>query len=185
MNTTRVLIPVAAMLGLAGCCTIPEMISLLPLFTETETVFDDALLGKWQEKGESTILEILKDGDKGYVVRNADPDPSAKKDDDALHFTMGRIGGILFVSFSQPDRLGHWFAKVTFDRGHIEVYPIDTDWLKEKVVEQNQLAHMELPYAGCKVMAISAPTSELQYFMLRYGTDPDAFEPVTELKRVE
>ena len=84
MNTTRVLIPVAAMLGLAGCCTIPEMISLLPLFTETETVFDDALLGKWQEKGESKILEILKDGDKGYMVRDADPD-SSKKDDDYLH----------------------------------------------------------------------------------------------------
>ena len=183
MRTVKVLAPVAAMLGLAGCCSVPDMISLLPLFTESEAVFDDALLGKWQETGKSEILEIVKSGDKGYLAQDADPD-SSKKDDDPLHFMMGRIGGILFVDISNPNELGHFFGKITFDRDHIEVSMMKLDWLKEKAVEQGQLATMELPHADCKVLAISAPTRELQYFMLRYGTDPEAFEPVMELTRV-
>jgi len=76
MKSFKISFALAIIAVLAGCAPVD---SLSPLYTETDVVFDPALLGQWHEKaGEKGGWSFTKADDGGYVLLISDTDDNGQ-----------------------------------------------------------------------------------------------------------
>jgi hypothetical protein len=74
---------------------------------------------------------------------------------------------------------GHLFAKVSVTGDELQIQMMDSKWLEQKARETG------FPYVEAdKQVILTAPTSDLQKFVLLHAADPDAFESAEKLHRV-
>ncbi len=164
--------------------------SLHPLYTDADLVFERSLLGTWAE--EQNIMDswiFQKEGENFYSLIHIEKNSPAK-----FEAHLVRLGKFLFLDIfpDQPDTKNefyklhlipaHTFSRVWIERDVIRLAMLDNDWLRD-MIKQNSvsIAHERVEDG----VILTAPTEELQKFVVAYANDSLAFPKPTELHRLK
>jgi hypothetical protein len=180
--------------ALTGCLS-----TLHPLFTEKELVFDNRLLGRWKV-GDGTDIAIFEKGtpasfnqlpealrklsNKGYLVTIQDDNIVVK-----YYAFLTSLGKQLYIDYYPCENVQqvrydgfykqhlvkmHSFYRIRFnDDQSFETSQFDEDFLKKLIDNKQIRIKYEVRFDGNYV--ITAPTEELQQYVLKYGDDPEAY----------
>jgi len=187
-------VAVAFAVLLVGC---EPQISLFPLFTQDDKVFDKQLLGEWQIWSGTE----LKPGDTpGSIIFSASKEaytydvriPNFDEDHRTLssEARLVKLGNYVFVDFGTPDvdKLpqipypaveGHAFGRLTLegDKGRIDL--LNDEWVKDST----KAGKMSLAFQDASRVVLSAGTSDLRKFALEHAEDHGAFSQTYTLAR--
>jgi hypothetical protein len=180
MNTKLLLTTVAGMTLLTGCWSGPLM-SLHPLYTENDLASDPALKGSWK-LDEHCVLTIRQS------AKNHDELVCSEKDgDNKMVVHVVQLAGLQVLDFVEGEDTGgipgHGFAKIDLvSRDEMSLAFFGSEWLDKKIAERG-IAHEMVGENGDKTV-LTAPTRELQQFVLSYASQPEAFEEHDTLLRL-
>jgi len=203
MKSGRMGIVLAGIAVLAGC--IP--VCLQPLFEKEEQVFEERLLGSWQDKnqGETWVFTKASDPDNGYTVVYYEPKKEENVTPRAGQFQgiLGRIGGVYVLNLlpdaemldlDDPNFPGsgyYWlhylpvwgFLKVEFGpEGALALTQMNLEWLEKHLQEKSEdAAHQQVS----ERLVLTGTGKEMQAFLGKYLNDENAFKNETVLHRVE
>jgi hypothetical protein len=143
---------------MTGCASA---VAIHPLYTSNELVYDLPLEGAWE--GNDAVAAVPA-GDSKQISEYT------------VHLL--RLKEYEFVdvaSKSDPEVgiAGHLFGKISMQRGQLYVSPIDAAWLKSMV--EAGLAPQSTLGEG-QLIVLTAPTGELQQFILMHAADADAWD---------
>jgi len=196
MKTRIVLLPFLLIFFLQGCLVK----SLHPFYTDKDILFKKELLGKWTDK-DSAAWEITQHMRTTGIMKPEVPDKSYdisftdKKGTSHFIAHLFRLEDQLYLDFlptdinCQNDLAGfhlvatHSLAKVDLSGGKITIGWYNEEWLiglfnKNKI----RIAHERVPYepdlkdSESMQVILTAQTTELQKFIIKYGNDPEAFK---------
>jgi hypothetical protein len=194
MKSKILLIGLIFLLCLPGCLVK----SLRPFYTDEDVVFFKSLTGKWIDQ-DSTLWEIEQWGNFSGLFKPDTPDSSYRitmtdnKGKGIFHAHLFCLKNKFFIDFfpketdSDNELLGmhmvpsHSVARVLFQGDKIQIRWYNEEWLSD-LFKQNRirLSHVEIPYEASvndetSQIILTASTTELQKFLLKYGDDPQAF----------
>ena len=189
MRSYIALVIAAIALALSGC-----VLSLHPLYTDETAVFDPALVGTWRgDDGEDTWY-FRREGDTLYsLVYTTDGKPG---EFDARLVKLGEFHFLdLFPEAPNVDANNfykfhllpaHSFLKVSIDGDVLRMSLMDEGnrWLKHAIRNGDVDIKHEQPYDGDDIILLTAPTNELQAFVLKLAENKDAFGEPGVLRRV-
>ncbi len=201
-----------AILALAAMTWLSCVVSLLPLFDDGYLVSEPGLLGTWKVADGADTWTFEKADGMEYVLtqRQAEYDlerppgqgtPSTKVPGEMVRFRarLGRLGAGLFLDLVPAEKgnpevrndlynahmvPGHTLARVWLDKDSHRIVFMDEDWLTEAIKD----GRISLPHVEAEgFLVLTAPTSGLQTFILKYGEDKRAFplQSADELLRVK
>ncbi len=185
----------AALLG--GC--VPVM-SLHPLYTEKDTVFEERLLGTWVDDPNSpeTTWQFSRIEEPNNAYNLVFSDEEGKKGSFVAHLV--RLQNRLFLDvypseppweIEDPNKLElfyncfflipvHTFIKIDFNGPQLKMWSTnDEDMEKFLKEEPNAVKHT---FVEDKLI-LTAPTKELQNFVLKYADDKRVFKSEIVLVR--
>ena len=194
MNKITLRTLAALTIALAGCVVT----SVYPFYTDTDLVFDPALVGQWVgvEKDGTTKdkLEFKKNGDKEYVV--ALEENHFLEDKYVAH--LFKLKEQLFLDFCplerhDPDFIPvHQIMKITVTGTRMKTIGIKYDWLTQLLTQNpHALRHVVTKNpkdANGKAeehVVLTATTKELQEFVLKNLDTKDAWTEPDEYQRGE
>jgi hypothetical protein len=167
----------AAAMLLAGC-----VVSVSPIYTPKELVYDPALVGTWAEdEKDQDSWTFAKADDSGYALIVADGESRSPFQahlvqlgghrfldicPDASGLEKSALGGIYKTALIR----GHLVLKVTQIRPTLQMQALDGDWV-EKLLEKSPqaLAHQKADEGD---LVLTASTAALQSFLtLHWNTD--------------
>ncbi len=179
---------VTALMILAGC--FPP-VTLNPIYSEEETIFEPDLVGVWSEEESNDQFQFEQTGETAYdLTANVDSGTVFSFD---VHLT--RLNGELFMDL-YPDYYDvdiddfyklhllpvHSFYRIELTKDTLRVFMIDEDWLS-KFMES---AADTVPY---EILAertvLTGTTEQLQEFVGELMETEGAFEEATTLLRVK
>lgn len=171
MRFTMLLTLFAGVAAMTGCA---PAVAIHPLYTTQNLVSDLPLEGTWTAN-DGEVWRIQKSGD-GYDVTAVDARDSMSVSRYNVHLL--RLQDSEFVDVtgkSDPDVgiAGHLFAKIRLEGDDLHVAFVNESWLKEMV--DAGLAPQSTPGEGHQII-LTAPTSELQKFILLHAADPGAWD---------
>ena len=183
-------------LVLAAMTWLSCVVSLLPLFDDGYLVSEPGLLGTWQVKDSADTWTFEKADGMEYLLtqRQVEYDlekyPESKKvPGDTVRFRarLGRLGAGLFLDLIPAEKdnpvvhndlynshmiPGHTLARIWLNKDSLRIVFLDEDWLTEAIKDGRiVLTHVETK----GFLVLTAPTSGLQTFILKYGGDKKAF----------
>lgn len=173
--------------------------SLHPFYKERDIIFKKELIGTWTDK-DSSVWKIEQGSRSAGLLKPAMPDNTyritftEKKGTSVFRATLFHLGGKLFLDF-YPEEVDcanemmashlvpmHTVARVEMSSGKLVIRWYNEDWLLD-LFKQNKIriAHEKIPVDpgsanGDFQVVLTAPTDELQKFMLKYSDDPEAFK---------
>jgi hypothetical protein len=158
-------------------CTVR---SLNPLYTEKDVVFEPGLLGTWAEDDNAdNNWTIQKSGQDGYRLVSSEGIKT-------LEGRMVKLGGHLFLDVTPKDGdndfaiPAHVFVKIELSGDTMRTAILNPD-LAEK---QPGLAALEVTHIRINDKAVlTAPTKELQSFVIRYAGDGKVFSHLEDYRR--
>lgn len=188
-----IVVAIVVITTLSGCLS-----TLHPLFTEKELVFDPRLLGAWKTDGPDTLFfergtaesfnqlpeSLRRLASKAYVVR-------AKDDNEEIRYYvfLTRLGKELYLDYfpcESKTRLQydnfykqhlvkmHSLYRIRFQNdGKFEVSQFDEGFLEDLIKNKKLRIQHEVRFDGSYV--ITAPTEELQQYVLKYSDVPAAY----------
>jgi hypothetical protein len=181
-NILKIFVFFGIALAMAACAP-----SLHPFFTDKDVVFNEALLGVWIDDSGATC-KFTKSGDDHYELLIMDKKPAR------FEARLIELGGATFLDL-YPNPLGeevglypenfvpaHSLARVTIDTDSISIAMMDGDWL-ERLSDQNQL-DLKHERVNGDMIALTAPTRDLQAFAQKHANDKEAFGDASVLHRV-
>jgi hypothetical protein len=169
----KTFVVLAAALVLTSCAP-----SLHPFFTDANIVFNDDLLGEWiNDSGEK--CKFTKSGANQYEFLFVDKEPAP------FIARLIKLGGVMYLDLYPKDSdrsvgsylanivPAHTLARVTIAGDSISIAMMDGDWLKQ-LSDRNQLdlAHERIADGD---IVLTAPTSELQAFVVKHSDDKKLF----------
>ena len=196
MNAKKLLFYLLAVL-LGGCVPI---VSLHPLFTEKDVVFDEKLLGTWvQEEPNGTIWEFKradanenayrliysdKEGQKGSFVAHllklkdklfldVCPAPREQQDPNKIEWVYNTL-------FLIP---AHTFIKVNSVEPQLKMQLTDDEKMAEFLTADPNAVKFDSLEDGPGKYLLTASTKELQAFVLKYANDKRVFGDAITLSR--
>lgn len=166
----------AAALLLFGCAP-----SLHPYATEETAVFNPSLLGEWiADSGDRCTFK--QTGEKQYEMLFEDEKASR------FEARLFELGGTSYLDLSsEPEQAGtirgHSLVRVTIEENALSLATLEEDWLRT-LSDRRQLA---LPHERMKdgTIVLTAPTNELQAFLLQYASHPDLFADAEIYQRAQ
>jgi len=164
----------ALMAGAAGVTGCAPAVAIHPLYNSQDLVSDLPLEGTWVVK-DGEIWQIKKSGD-GYDVAAVHAGDSTDVSKYNVHLL--RLKELEFVdvtSKSDPEIgvAGHLFGKIRMEGDELYVALMDESWLKHMV--EAGLAPRSIMGEGQQIV-LTAPTVELQRFILLHAADPGAWD---------
>jgi hypothetical protein len=181
-NILKSLVVLGIALALTACSP-----SLHPFYTEKDVVFNEALPGVWIDDS-GGICKFTKSGENHYELLVMDDKPARF---DARLF---ELGGVTFLDL-YPKPLGeevglypenfvpaHSLARVTIAKDSISIAVMDGHWLEE-LSDRNQL-DLKHERIDDEMIALTAPTRDLQAFALKHANDKDAFGDASVFHRI-
>ena len=182
MRTTKILVAFGIALFMASC--VP---SLHPLFTNKDLVFESALVGTWVDEDGKNTWAFQKSGDNAYELVYTENETPAK-----FKAHLVRLEKFLFLDIvpEEPDTKNdfykghlipaHSFAKIWIEGDLLRLATLDGDWLKNMINKKKiKIGHEWLD----QTIILTAPTKDLQKFVLKYAEDSKAFSIKSELHR--
>jgi hypothetical protein len=153
--------------------------SLHPFYTDKDIVFNEDLLGLWIDDPDGGICNFTKSGDNFYELLIVGEKP------ERFEARLFEIGGVTFLDL-YPKPLGdetslypenfvpaHSLARVTIARDTLTISMMDGHRLKE-LSDRNQL-ELKHERVNGDMIALTAPTRELQAFALKHANDKEVF----------
>jgi hypothetical protein len=176
MGLAKPLIPLFGLALITALTTgCHPTLSIHALYTKEDLVSDLPLEGNWMEEdepGDGILYQVRKNAD-GYEVILADPgEPPVKLD---MHLVRLREFRFLDIATPAPDVAipGHMFARVWMEGDGLRIAMMDQDWVWQRMFESGFA--VRLGTGQDSQMILTAPTRELQMFVLSYAADPAAF----------
>lgn len=156
----------AAALLFIGCAP-----SLHPYATEETAVFNKFLLGEWlTDSGDRCVFK--QTGEKQYEVLFEDDKPAR------YAARLFELGGGTYLDLSPETEQagtirGHLLLRVTIAENELSMAMLEEGWLR-KLSDQRELT---LPHERLSdgTIILTAPTAELQAFLLRHAAHPSLF----------
>jgi len=183
-------------LFLTGC--VP---SLHPLFTDSDLVFENRLLGAWSEGDSKDTWTFEKSGTKGYRLTTTDRplavgDKRGGKRSGKFDAHLCQLGKYLFLDLYPQDAQtagtdfykahlvpAHSFLKVSMDGDDLHLAPLSHDWAQNRIArKQFEIAHEVLDGGA---IVLTASTKELQAFVLQHAEDPETFAEAEPFHRTK
>ncbi len=189
---------------LNGCLS-----TLYPIFKEEDIIFNKNLLGYWKSVNENNYVEfkripagrrpempqgIHKLSDSGYLVSKID---STGRITDENFVFLARIGKYYYLDYYGAETASEKAMSRIFkdqfvklhssyrcdikDNGRFEIRRFDKDFL-DKLILNNKINIRHETVEGKNI--ITAPTEELQKFIIQYSDNPAAFTEVINYVRV-
>jgi hypothetical protein len=178
----------AAILG--GC--VPVM-SLHPLYTEKDVVFEERLLGRWVDDPNSseTIWEFNRIEEPNNAYNLVFSDEEGKKGSFVAHLL--KLQNRLFLDvypseppweIEDPNKLElpynsfflipvHTFIKIDFNGPQLKMWLTNDEEMKKLLKEEpSAVKHTFIE----DKLILTAPTNELQNFVLKYADDKRVFK---------
>ncbi len=182
MRSIKILVLSVIALFVASCLVT----SVHPLYTEKDLTFVPELVGTW-ENDDVWIFE--QSGKNAYELTIKEQD-SAKTGVYETHLV--KLGKYLFLDlYPEESEMEdsvyelhlvptHSFWRIEIEKDVLRLAYIDNEWL-ERMIDGNKvnIAHVRLEDR----VVLTAPTEELQKFVLKYAEDTDAFPETEELNR--
>jgi len=165
MRFTLLLAALAGVAAMTGCA---PAVAIHPLYTSRNLVSDLPLEGTWASS-DGEVWQVKKSED-GYEVDSAQ---GSKYTVHLLRLNEYEFVDVASKSDPEVGVAGHLFAKIRMEGDELYVSPIDETWLKH-MVEVGQAPQSTM--GENQQIVLTAPTSELQKFVLLHAADPDAWE---------
>lgn len=186
MKVQKLLFYLLAVL-LGGC-----VLSLHPLYTEKDLIFEEKLLGNWVKKGSTETWQFERaDGGKSYKVVYTD-EKGKKGPFDA---GLGKIDNVMYLNiFPQEPELkendyykfhilrAHSFIRIERIEPNLVMRVMDPDTLKKMLENDPNLIKHEIVEDR---LVLTASTEELQKFMKAHTNDEGFFAEATECERMQ
>jgi DNA-directed RNA polymerase subunit H (RpoH/RPB5) len=186
---TRKMLPFLLAVALVGC--VP---SLHPLFTDSEIVFEEKLLGVWKQ-GDKETWEFKRAGPNSNNYEMIYTNDGEKGPFVAM---LGKINDMMFLDL-YPDEVeiqandfykvhllpAHTFLKIEQIQPTLKMRAIDPEKFNKMLTNDPNLIRHEV--IDDDRVVITASTQELQQFMKEHANDEGLclFGKPTELKRLE
>ena len=167
------------------------VLSFHPLYSPDTITFRPEMVGTWKIDDDETWHFTAKDVElPGYHLQHETDDGTAKYE---VHLV--RLNDYYFLDMtpdlsdtkqllSHPYPL-HSFYKLEFqDDGRMTIYMFDSDYLKQ-LFEQRKIRIKHEYSEENESYVLTAPTNELQAFILKYADDPKAFIEPGTMERVQ
>jgi hypothetical protein len=196
MKTKIIFLTILLLAILPGCLVK----SLHPYYADKDLLFKEELLGNWSGK-DSSGWEISRHMKKTGLFNPGTPD---KAYDIIYTDSKGRSKFIahiflldeqLYIDFYPEEDAGntdlgsfhyiqaHSLARLTISKNNLTIQWFNEEWLMN-LFNQNRIriAHERIPYdpddknPDRDQVILTAPTEDLQKFILKYGKDPNAFD---------
>lgn len=186
MKTKKFLFYLLSVL-LGGC-----VLSLHPLYTEKDLIFEEKLLGTWAKNDSKETWQFKRaTGDKHYKMIYTD-EKGRKGPFDA---GLGKLNNMMFLNiFPQEPKLNendfykfhivrvHSFIKVEQIEPTLKMRVMNPDKMQEMLENDPNLIKHEIVQDR---LVLTASTKELQEFMKAHASDEGLFGEPSELKRVQ
>jgi hypothetical protein len=173
---------------LGGCLPL----SIHPLYTDDELVFDEKLLGKWVDDKE--IWQFTQDGEKSYKLRVVD---GGKEGYFSAHLVQ--LENMLFLDIFPDGKTledvqtfyaihlfpMHTFIKVEQTEPNLVLRMMDVDKVYEVLKNDPNLLKHEVREddEGDNAIILTAATQDLQKFVVEYANTEGVFANTEELSR--
>lgn len=194
MKTKKLLFYLLA--GILGGCV--PVISLHSLHTEEEVIFENKLLGAWIDTSDETIWEFKGADESENAYEMTFSDKEGKKGSFVAHLV--KLENRLFLDVypsdppwdeEDPNKVdwpyntlffvpAHTFIKINGIEPELKLQLTDDDELKKLLKEDPNVVKHELVEDG---MILTAPTKELQAFVVKYADDSRVFTEEIVLNR--
>jgi len=164
----------AVLAGAAALTSCAPAVAIHPLYTTEDLVSDLPLEGTWAAS-DNEVWQIHKSGD-GYdvaAVRTADAPAVSQYTVHLLRLKQSEFVDVASKSDPEVGVAGHLFSRIRLEGDDLYVSLIDENWLKH-MVETGQAPQSTM--GESQQIVLTAPTSELQKFVLRHAADPDAWD---------
>ena len=192
MKVKKILFYLLAFL-LGGC-----VLSVHPLFSEDDLVFEEKLLGVWAEKADSQERwEFGRHGDrddKRYTFVYTDTEGKTGE----FLASLGKLNDMLFIdlypaeadvnanAFYKYHLLGtHTFIKIEQIGPTLQMRVMSPDKMKEMLKQDPNIVKHEVLEERDPQILLTASTEELQHFMVEHANDEGLFNETTDLRRLE
>lgn len=171
MNRIKYSIVVGIAIFMMGCPTR----SLFPLFTESDLVFNPALVGTWIDVEGADTFTFQKAGEKSYNVVSLEQ----KGNSEGYRVQLGRLGKFWFID-SYPLKGGgdhhtlsaHILSRIWLNGDTLRMASLESDWLRG-MIDAKTLSIAHVRRDGDIIL--TATTEELQQLVLRFAEDDKAF----------
>ena len=180
----NICVVLGAALILTGCAP-----SLHPFYDEKDVVFNGALLGSWIS-GSGEKLTFTKSGEDHYDLLYVDEDAPAR-----FEARLVELDGVTFLDLypHNPDNAnglfmanivkGHMLGRVVIGEKSLSIALMDDNRLRELSDRRELgLAHERIADGS---IVLTAPTSELQAFVLRTANDEEVFGAAEIFRRLK
>lgn len=177
---------IAVGLQLASCTP-----SIHPLYTPEDVVFDPALVGQWS--GNNFHITFTRHGEKAY--RFVHTDKNGQEGVFVAHLL--ELDGHRFLDLFPEHKLDgkesntfyefhllptHTFMRVDQITPTLQMAPMNPKWVEEFVTQHPEAISHEI--TGKRIV-LTAPTEDLQAFVVEHAETDDAFGKPTDLQRSE
>jgi len=183
-------------LTLAGCLTP----SVNPFYTEKDLVFDPALVGGWGDRDGGERWDFVRDGDKAYTWTCQEKTGRSEFRahllqlgdlrllDALLVHTKGEWKGDGSSRIAMVVRPAHLIFKLQFTNSALRLQGLSQEWMERLLKAQPAaLAHewLKEPDNDDQRAILTAPTAELQRFILEHAADPKMFTDGDPVPRID
>ncbi len=185
MNVFTKFLALCAAVVVVGC--VP---SLHPVYTESDLVFEPALIGDWHNEDSTQFWTFAKAGETSYDVAFTD----SKQNVGRFVGHATKIDGSLFLDL-YPAKMDlavndlyrfqfvptHMFIRVEVTEFKMDMSFLNPNWLKESLDGARfSLAHERI---GDNRIVITASTNQLREFLKEHQHSEDAFTKPYTLSR--
>jgi hypothetical protein len=144
-----------------------DLLSLHPLHTARDQVFDPALEGRWENDDDLLTIERVEDRYEATLQSRRDASESHKYE---VHLTD--IKGVRFADLLWEDGIGHMFVRTQITPAELRLTFLDSEWLRQRV------PHEESEVDGGRTQAVvTARTPQLRSMVAKYALEPKAYDP--------
>jgi hypothetical protein len=184
LKRTLWLIPILAAALMTSACG--SVLSVEPLATDSNTIFDQDLLGVWtsvQDDDDNAIVSIREGNDHSYEIHCF----TVKSGSDyQLNGRLVEINGQRILDVTQHDSQtlsipGHAFVYISGAQDELQIQFLDSEWLRDQVKKSSLLPHYEVE--GSPV--ITGTSAQLQNFISEFGTNEQARNEPAMLRRLK
>jgi hypothetical protein len=171
------------LVGLSLFLTACDTLSLQPLYLESNTTAEPAVLGSWKNSDGTTIWSVTETKPAVYSV------VEEGKSGDRLEARLTRIGQTLFADFQPVAQQacqipGHLFARVRVGGSKMQIAWVDFKWLARQTRSPSLTAHQFVVFGDDNNLVLTAPTAELRIYLEKVSGIPEAFEQDEIFQRV-